>query len=188
WPDSVWGSSCPWDWIYAWSCRARSKMHSRSKRRHDRSHEYRTRARDRGADAVSFASLEVRGVVRQRLHALGETPMKPSGWLAMATLRSDYSRFAAAGPCMVVGAESDSSNQPNALGNRERRASRGSGGEERIPLMRSIVSGLLALSFVFVVSDRALAKKCGDNPGDAAAVAAARAQAARTPPLGGAAH
>jgi len=44
--------------------------------------------------------------------------------------------------------------------------------------MRSIVSGLLALSFVFVVSDRALAKKCGDDPGDNAAVAAARGQVA----------
>jgi hypothetical protein len=54
--------------------------------------------------------------------------------------------------------------------------------------MRSIVSGLLALSFVFVVSDRALAKKCGDDPGDNAAVAAARAQVATDCPCGSAAN
>ena len=41
--------------------------------------------------------------------------------------------------------------------------------------MRTFASGLLALSFLFMVSDRALAK-CGDNVGDNAAVAAARAE------------
>jgi hypothetical protein len=43
--------------------------------------------------------------------------------------------------------------------------------------MRAIASGLLALSLLFVVADRGYAG-CGDNPGDDAAVAAARAQVA----------
>jgi hypothetical protein len=41
--------------------------------------------------------------------------------------------------------------------------------------MKTLASGLLALSLVFVVAERAYAG-CGDNPGDDAAVAAARAQ------------
>src|SRR4029453_18598328 len=41
--------------------------------------------------------------------------------------------------------------------------------------MKTPSSGLLAISFLFMISDRALAK-CGDNVGDNAAVAAARAE------------
>src|SRR4030095_10695974 len=47
--------------------------------------------------------------------------------------------------------------------------------EERNTPMKALSSGLLAISFLFVVSDRALAK-CGGNVGDNAAVAAARAE------------